>query len=133
VIDGDSIRCADGREIRLLSIDAPEMAQAPWGERARAALLARAPLRTALIVEYDLERRDDFGRDLAYLYLPDRSMLNEQMVSSGNAVAFVVQPNQRYARRIREAEREAREARVGLWGDWGFTCRPVDFRHGGCG
>ncbi|MDX1578531.1 MAG: thermonuclease family protein, partial [Gemmatimonadota bacterium] len=87
VIDGDSIRCADGREIRLLSIDAPEFAQSPWGERSRDALLALAPLGTELAVEYDLERRDEFGRDLAYLRLPDGSLVNERMVADGYALA----------------------------------------------
>ena len=51
VIDGDSVRCADGRAIRLLSIDAPEMAQEPWGARAREELLRVAPTNTHLGVE----------------------------------------------------------------------------------
>lgn len=132
VIDGDSIRCADGREIRLLSIDAPEIAQAPWGERSRDALLERAPIRTPLDVEYDLERRDDFGRDLAYLYLRDGTMLNERMVESGHALAFVISPNRRYEARIRAAEATSSGAERGLWASWGFTCRPVDFRRDRC-
>lgn len=132
VIDGDSVRCADGREIRLLSIDAPEIAQAPWGERSREALLERAPIRTQLEVEYDLERRDDFGRDLAYLYLRDGTMLNEHMVGSGHALAFLVGSNRRHETRIRRAESAASGSRQGLWAGWGFPCRPVDFRRDRC-
>lgn len=132
VIDGDSIRCADGREIRLLSIDAPEMAQEPWGARARGELLRVAPLDTSLRTEYDIEREDSFGRDLAYLYLSDGTMLNEHMVASGYAVAFIFPPNQRYEDRILAAEAAASAAGRGLWGEWGFTCRPVDFRRDRC-
>ncbi|WP_419950604.1 thermonuclease family protein [Candidatus Palauibacter sp.] len=131
-IDGDSIRCADGREIRLLSIDAPEMAQEPWGARAREELLRVAPTRTSLRVEYDIERVDTFGRDLAYLHLPEGDMLNEHMVASGYALAFIFPPNRRYEDRILAAEAAASADGRGLWGEWGFTCRPADFRRDRC-
>lgn len=132
VIDGDSIRCADGREVRLLSIDAPELVQRPWGWRARDALLELAPVGTTLSVEYDLERRDDFGRDLAYLYVEDGTMLNRRMVASGHAVAFVIPPNRRHAAEIRQAEEDARAASAGLWAEGAFACLPADFRNGAC-
>ena len=132
VIDGDSIRCADGREIRLLSIDAPEIAQAPWGARARDELLRVAPVSTALGVEYDAVRVDTFDRDLAYLFLPGGDMLNEHMVASGYALAFIIPPNRRYEDRIEAAEAAAEAGGRGLWGEWGFTCRPADFRRGRC-
>ena len=131
-IDGDSIRCADGREIRLLSIDAPEIAQEPWGGLAHEELLRVAPVRTALTVEYDIERVDTFGRDLAYLYLPGGDMLNERMVASGYALAFIFPPNRRYEERIVAAEAAASAAGRGLWAEWGFTCLPADFRQDRC-
>lgn len=131
-IDGDSIRCADGREIRLLSIDTPEIAQGPWGGRARAELLRAAPIQTELGVEYDLERKDRFGRDLAYLYLPGGAMLNQHMAASGFAVAFLISPNRRYEALIRAAEASAQQTGAGLWAEWGFVCRPVDFRAERC-
>ena len=132
VIDGDSVRCADGREIRLLSIDTPEMAQEPWGARARDEVLRVAPVSTALRVEYDAVRVDTFDRDLAYLFLPGGDMLNEHMVASGYALAFIIPPNRRYADRIEAAEAAAEAEGRGLWGEWGFTCRPVDFRQDRC-
>ena len=131
-IDGDSIRCADGREIRLLGIDAPEIAQSPWGNRAQAELLRIAPIRTPLEVEYDVERRDTYGRDLAYLHLPVGGLLNERMVNSGYAVALVIAPNRRHEATIRQAEASAQNARAGLWADWAFRCRPADFRRDRC-
>ncbi|MDE2720433.1 thermonuclease family protein [Candidatus Palauibacter polyketidifaciens] len=132
VIDGDSVRCADGREIRILSIDAPEMAQEPWGARAREELLRVAPVNTALGVEYDAVRVDTFDRDLAYLFLPGGEMLNEHMVASGYALAFIIPPNRRHEDRILAAEAAASAAGSGLWGEWGFTCRPADFRRERC-
>ncbi len=133
VIDGDSLRCADGREIRLLLIDAPEMGQAPWGEQARTALLGLSPLGSALEVEeYDVDRRDDFGRDLAYLYRSDGAMLNERMAWLGYAVALVIPPNGRHEARIRAAVSSAQTEERGLWADWKFACLPADFRAGRC-
>ena len=132
VTDGDSIRCADGREIRLLSIDAPEIAQEPWGERSRQELLRVAPIGTTLRVEYDVSRRDVFGRDLAHLHVPGADLLNEHMVASGYALAYVIPPNRLYEQEIREAEASAKAAGSGLWQEWGFACRPADFRRDQC-
>ncbi len=132
VIDADSVRCTDGREIRLLSIDAPEIAQRPWGDEARRAFIELAPPGTRLTVEYDAERTDDFGRDLAYLFLSGGTLLNEELVARGYAVAFVIPPNRRYERRIRAAEERARAGGTGLWSVWGFGCRPADFRARRC-
>lgn len=132
VIDGDSLRCADGRQMRLLLIDAPELGQAPWGDQARAALLDIAPITTRLSVEYDVVRSDTFGRDLAYLYRSDGTMVNERMGRRGYAVPLVIPPNGRYEGRIRAAVAEAEAAERGLWAEWKFACLPVDYRAGRC-
>ena len=136
VADGDTLRCADGRWIRLLLIDAPEMAQAPWGEHARDWLLSLAPATTRLRLEYDLERRDPFGRELAYLHAVtpegDSFMVNEALAEDGYAVALVIPPNGRHEQRIRNAVERARATGRGLWGSWGFACAPADFRAGRC-
>jgi endonuclease YncB( thermonuclease family) len=130
--DGDSLNCQDGRTIRLLLIDAPEIAQAPYGAQARETLIELAPEGAALSVEYDAERVDDFGRDLAYLYDAAGAMVNEEMVARGYAVLFVILPNGRYRDRISAAMEKARASGLGLWGEWGFACLPVDFRAGRC-
>lgn len=132
LIDGDSLRCADGREIRLLLIDAPEIAQAPYGEQAHDALTGLAPIGTPLDVEYDVDTRDDFGRDLTYLYLSDGTMVNEEMAFLGYAVPLIIAPNGRYENRIRAAVADAQTAERGLWAEWKFACLPVDFRAGRC-
>lgn len=132
VIDGDSLACNDGREVRLLLIDAPEIAQAPWGDRARVALLDLAGPGTRLDAEYDVDRIDDFERHLLYLYLADGTMVNEEMAGRGYALALVIPPNGRYEAQIRAAVEAARAEGRGLWADWGFTCAPWDFRAERC-
>ena len=50
ITDGDTLRFSPALEgttiLRMLHIDAPEMAQAPWGEQSRAELLRLAPAAT---------------------------------------------------------------------------------------
>ena len=131
VTDGDTIRCAEFAErIRLAEIDAPESAQSPFGAQATAELQRLVNGRT-LRLEYDQDLMDDFGRWLPYAF-SGTQMINEQMVSNGFAVAFIVAPNNRYETIMRNAESAARAARRGLWAVDGFRCLPVDFRAGRC-
>lgn len=132
--DGDSLFCREaGERVRLLLIDAPEMAQAPWGDSARAALARLLPEGRRVRLEYDIDRRDDFGRLLAYLWLDDGRMVNEEMARAGYVVLLYYAPNVLYLDRIRAAVADAEAASRGLWATTAFDCRPVDFRAGRCG
>ena len=130
--DGDTLRCTDGQRVRLLMIDAPELGQGASGEAAGEALRALAPPGTRVRLETDVRERDRFERILAYAWLPDGRMVNEEMARSGYAVALVYPPNVRHADRIRAAVRQAREARRGLWAEGGFDCEPREWRAGRC-
>ena len=132
--DGDSLWCAEGNErVRLLLVDAPETAQVPWGDSARSALASLLPPGRTVRVELDADPRDDFGRLLAYLWLDDGRMVNEEIARAGYVVLLVYPPNVRYLDRIRNAVNEARDAGRGLWATPAFDCLPVDFRAGRCG
>lgn len=132
VTDGDTLRCLGGRRVRLLLIDTPEMDQGPHGGAARDALLRLAPPGAELVMEFDVEREDRYGRTLAYLYDSDGRMLNEEMARSGYALSLTYPPNVRHVERIREAVESARTARAGLWSTSAFECAPVDHRAGRC-
>ena len=43
IAEGDTFTCRDGRRVRLIGIDAPELAQGESGRQARAALRRLAP------------------------------------------------------------------------------------------
>ena len=132
--DGDSLHCVeDGERVRLLLIDAPESAQVPWGDSAKAALASLLPQGVEARVEYDVERRDDYGRLLAYLWLDDGRMVNEAMAEAGYVVLLYYPPNGRYRARIEAAVEAARTDHRGLWATPAFDCLPVDFRAGRCG
>lgn len=132
VSDGDSVVCDPIGRVRLLLIDAPELAAGDIGRDSRRELLEIMPVGTEVVAETDVRVTDQFGRVLAYLFLADGSMVNEQMVESGYATALVYPPNVKYVERIRGAVESARRAKRGLWASGGFNCAPRDYRAGRC-
>lgn len=131
VTDGDTIRCG-GERVRFLSIDAPEMDQGPFGRAAQAFLEAVLPVGSTARLEFDVERRDRYGRLLAYVYRTDGRMVNALMARQGFAVPYVVAPNVRHVETIRTAADSARADRIGLWAIDAFACLPADHRAGRC-
>lgn len=133
ITDGDTLRCADGRRVRLLGIDAPERDQRPHGDAARRALARLAPEGTRVTLETGRVRRDRFGRVLAIVRLNDGTAVNEALVAQGFAVRYEGSDLDRAAdRRLQEAEARAQQSRAGLWATGGFACRPRDHRRGAC-
>lgn len=132
VHDGDTVTIvlnSRKEKVRLIGIDAPEIKQRPWGTRARKHLekLLMASNRK-VVLEFDVERRDKYGRPLCYIFTPDRKMLNIQMVKDGYAVLFTIPPNIKYVDELRMAENEARQHRRGIWGSKDLKESPGDYR-----
>lgn len=122
VIDGDTAEMLlDGREVdvRFIGIDTPESVTPDqpvecFGRRASAYTESRLGSRIVRL-EFDVERRDRFGRTLAYVWVGDE-LFNETLVAEGYAVVTTFPPNVRYVDRFVEAQRSARDAGSGLWG-----------------
>jgi len=118
VVDGDTIELEGGRRVRYIGIDTPETKhpRKPVQRMGRAAAEANRELVEGRRVrlEYDIERRDRFGRTLAYVWVGD-VMVNERLVELGFAQASTYPPNVRYLDRFLAAQRRAREAGLGLW------------------
>jgi micrococcal nuclease len=115
VTDGDTVLVSCdgmGERVRLLQIDTPERGE-PLFEEAGAeleALIGGEPV----WLEPWREERDDHGRLLAYLFVEDRN-LNLAMIEAGMTPYFDRYGSGRYPREFAAAEREAREARRGIW------------------
>jgi micrococcal nuclease len=132
VYDGDTMTLSDGRRLRLVGIDTPEMQQKPAGDQARAVLLRLVPVGSTVYLEYDVQRTDRYQRTLAWVWTADGVLINEAMARAGMAAQLTIAPNVKYAERIGAAVREAREARRGLWATDAFACSPSDHRAGRC-
>ena len=66
-------------------------------------------------VEYDQQRRDTYGRTLAYVYLENGTFVNAEIIRQGYGFAYTKYPF-KYLDQFRQLEREARDAKRGLWG-----------------
>jgi len=132
VHDGDTVSVMMGRKtekVRLLGIDAPEMGQRPWGAKAKRyleGLLSRSGWMVSM--EFDIEKRDKYGRLLAYLWTKDNTLLNLEMIQDGYAVLFTFPPNVKHVNLLREGQRLAREKGLGIWGKDGLRETPQDYK-----
>lgn len=115
--------------VRLIGIDAPELAQEPWGRRAKnhlKKLIRESEWRVKL--ELDVQHRDRYGRILAYLWDKNGNMINYMMIRNGYAMVYTVSPNVKYAELFLEAQKLAREEKRGIWGKEGLKQNPSDWR-----
>ena len=119
ITDGDTLRFSpalEGRTIlRMLHVDAPEIAQAPWGEQSRAELLRLAPAATPLRIETEQMLIDPFDRLLGHAIRSDGLDLNREQLRLGQGVLFVIWPNVGRFEDYRAAEIEAQDQRRGVW------------------
>ncbi|HEX9020700.1 MAG TPA: thermonuclease family protein [Nitrospirota bacterium] len=132
VNDGDTVTLRfnwRNYRTRLIGIDAPELDQAPWGRKAKDRLIELMnQTEWYVIVETDVEKRDKYGRLLAYLWTKRRELINERMILDGQAVLFTIPPNIKYVEKFTRAERRARQEKKGIWGPDGLKERPEDYR-----
>ncbi len=120
ITDGDTLRLeVDGRElrVRLIGIDTPEVFPEVecFGPEAEAALAALAPPGSTIGFTYDRDPRDQYDRELLYLFAADGTSINLELVEQGFARAVLFEPNDRYWNELRAAERAAQDAGLGLW------------------
>lgn len=135
VVDGDTIVVdIEGEEekVRLIGIDTPESVaeERPdqcYGVEASDEVKRLLPPGTALILERDVEPRDQYGRLLAYVYRSvDDVFVNEVLVRDGFAGVLNYPPNDTYAERFRTLETAARRDGAGLWGVCGGPDEPLE-------
>ena len=119
VVDGDTVVLAGGIKVRVLGIDAPEMEKdgrpADFLAHKAKATLAELTLNRTVGLSYDRLRYDHYGRLLAYLLLPDHTLVNAELVRRGLARVYFIAPNLRYQKDLLAAQQEAIEAQRGVW------------------
>lgn len=131
VDDGDTVRLGDGRRVRLLGVNAPELARdgqedQPYARDARKAVKSFfAESRSARLL-LDAERRDKYGRTLAHLFDHRGNSLAAYLLRSGLAWHVAVPPNLRLADCLAEQEQSARSAALGIWSADGMAPVPSD-------
>jgi endonuclease YncB( thermonuclease family) len=121
VVDGDTLRLSDGRSVRMIGLNTPELgkkgrADEPFAVTARKrleALVAASDGQLALLP--GKESKDSYGRTLAHLYGADGANLEAQMLAEGLGFQVAVAPNVDLVICQQTAERSARQAGLGVW------------------
>jgi micrococcal nuclease len=119
VIDGDTIVLEDGRHVRLVQLDAPEVSDGEcYGDDATGVLEGFLPPGTPVRIEQDpaLDQQDRFGRTLAYV-VKDSLNVNLELVRRGAAAPWFYEGDRgRYAAQLLDDAEQAKRSHRGLWG-----------------
>jgi micrococcal nuclease len=126
VVDGDTVkvRLARGRgtrTVRYIGVDTPETVKP--GEPVQCFGKAASAFNERLVegrrvrLKIGRERRDRYGRLLAYVYVRGRGnpFVNAELLRRGYARTLAIPPNTDRAGRFAELERRARDDGRGLW------------------
>ena len=126
VIDGDTfwMKDRDGRieKIRLIGIDAPEAHKSKHKDVQRFGRESKEFLKQFLksrkvALEYDVQKTDQYGRTLAYVYLEDGTFLNDYLIRYGYARVATFPPNVKYQKQLLASQKHARRQSMGMWKD----------------
>ncbi len=137
VIDGDTLEIdLEGKteRLRLIGIDTPETVdprkkiQCFGKEASRKAKELLQDQQIWLETDNTQGERDKYQRLLRFVYLEDGTLFNQLMIAEGYAHEYTYQNNPyRYQAEFKEAERQARINKKGLWGEMcnGNTTQPA--------
>lgn len=118
VIDGDTIELEDGRIIRYIGVDAPELrtkegtteffARQAYNFNKKLVYLKKVRL------EFDEERYDQHGRVLAYVFVKN-IFVNAELIKNGYARVLLKPPNLKYRELFLSLQEKAMKEHKGLW------------------
>lgn len=155
VYDGDTFKIDSGEKIRMIGIDTPEMHEsdklhADARKTGQDVNVIKAQGEAAyeftnrwiagqkVHLEFDKDKRDKYGRLLAYVYLPfprpalsnspragyivkldDKKwyFLNATIIQSGYAVPMTIKPNVKHQQEFEILYEQAQKSHLGLWGE----------------
>jgi micrococcal nuclease len=114
VIDGDTITLEDGRKVRYIGIDAPEVHGDCFAQEATQKNKELVLNKRVQLVK-DKSEVDRYGRLLRYVYVND-IFVNNTLVREGFAMSKKYPPDTKFSQQFMKAEEEARNQGKGLWG-----------------
>ena len=118
VHDGDTLFLTDGRKVRLLGVNAPEVGENAecYGDAATRALREMLPTGSHVHTVTDARETDRYGRSLLFLFTDDGALVNLELVRGGYAEVLVFDGDTLWVDELHDAEDEAYAASRGLWG-----------------
>ena len=119
VIDGDTLVLEGGERIRLIGVDTPETVHPEkpveyFGKEA-SSFTRRMAEGKPVRLEFDQQKKDKYGRSLAYVYLEDGTFLNAEIIKQGYGFAYVYFPFTKMEE-FKNYQATAEKQGTGLWG-----------------
>ncbi len=119
VYDGDTLVLENGERVRLLNINAPEISSrhrdGEQGGEAAKIWLKQQIGNQPIYLRFDKEKRDQYGRLLAHIFLENGRHLNAEILHQGLAALTVHPPNLLYVEQMQVAQQFAIDNQQGIW------------------
>lgn len=124
VVDGDTVYTDKGKKIRIIGLNAPERGKEELAEEAceRAEDLL---LYKVVYLEEDVEKKDQYDRDLRYIWIEKPNNFTYQeikeknfsaiLISEGLAKPYTFKPNTQYSDVFLKLGKEAKKNKIGMW------------------
>jgi len=125
IIDGDTLVLTDGKKVRLLGINTPEVSfqkrqqSQPLGISARSRLQEMLPDGSQVTLIFDQRKKDRYKRLLAFVRYKNNEGVEidtgEVLLREGLAWQYLILPNHLCWQHYRQAETKAYEKQSGVW------------------
>jgi endonuclease YncB( thermonuclease family) len=121
VYDGDTLRLADGRKLRLIGINTPErgrdgQADQPFYKEAKNHLQTIVQNNNnKLKIVFGRDKHDRYKRLLAHIFTVDGTNISQLLILEGLGYSIAVPPNLTFLTCYKEAENNARKQQRGIW------------------
>ncbi len=129
VYDGDTIKLKDGRHVRILGVNAPEVDHGKeqtgqaLGEESRKATEAFFKANKSVRLFYDEQRVDRYERTLAHVYDIQGNSLAANLLRNGLGFHVAIPPNLSLNDCLQGQEAIARKKGLGVWSHPGWQAK----------
>lgn len=123
IVDGDTFYAKSAQGInlkyRLIGINTPEFShfgrpEQPFAQEATDYLIDLIK-DEHLILKYDVQKQDKYGRELVYAYLPDGTFINSKLMAAGWAQIMTIPPNVAHTSCFLAQQHQAQSQNLGIW------------------
>lgn len=120
VVDGDTLELEDGRHVRLLGINTPEVNEFFYKEATEYLKQLLADKQISL----EKAGKDKYGRTLGYVYA-DKTLVNLEMVKTGLSHKYILPADDKFYGDFKAAEDDAKAKQLGIWKSQKLLCISV--------